>query len=73
MAQQLAPFEWQRDRAGGPEQLAIRLFQDERVSSGRAAQIAGLQKADFIQELGKRQIPVFNYPPDEVASDFRNA
>ncbi|MBW3541900.1 MAG: UPF0175 family protein [Planctomycetes bacterium] len=53
--------------------LAIQLFQEQRVSCGRAAEVAGLKKSDFIAELGQRKIPVVNYPPEEVASDLQNA
>lgn len=53
--------------------IAIQLFQEERVSCGRAAEIAGLEKAAFIQELGRRRIPVINYAVDEVAADLNNA
>ena len=53
--------------------IAIQLFQEERVSCGRAAEIAGLAKDVFIDELGRRRIPVFNSPADDVATDMQNA
>lgn len=53
--------------------LAIRLFQDDRVSCGRAAEIAGISKRDFMLELGKRKIPVFDLSPEEFASQLEVA
>jgi len=53
--------------------LAIKLFETGRVSSGQAAELAGVSKRTFTELLGRQQIPIFNYPPDEVARDLANA
>jgi predicted HTH domain antitoxin len=53
--------------------LAIQLFQEQRVSCGRAAEVAGVRKPEFMRELGRRRIPVVNYSPAEVASDLQSA
>ena len=50
--------------------LAIGLFVAEEASLGQAAQTAGLSQADFLRELGSRQIPV-HYGMEELAEDLR--
>ena len=46
--------------------LAIQLFEDERVSLGRAAEVAGYSKRTFIEILGHRGVPVIDYPPEDL-------
>ena len=45
--------------------LAIALFQEEEVSVGRAASIAGLSYRDFLDALRARGIPAYVYDDDE--------
>lgn len=49
--------------------LAIGLFVTEEATLGQAAQVAGISQAEFLRELGRRQIPI-HYGPDELASDL---
>lgn len=41
--------------------LAVKLFEVGRVSLGQAAQIAGMGKIAFMDELGRLQIPLIDY------------
>jgi predicted HTH domain antitoxin len=50
--------------------LAIGLFVTEEATLGQAAQVAGLSQALFLQELGRRQIPI-HYGAAELAEDLR--
>jgi predicted HTH domain antitoxin len=50
--------------------LAIGLFVDRRVTLGRGAEIAGISKPVFLDELGKRKIPI-NYDATDLESDLR--
>ncbi|MFM9968622.1 MAG: UPF0175 family protein [Burkholderiales bacterium] len=54
-------------------EIAISLFDREQVSIGVAARIAGLSISDMIDELGKRQIPVVRYSPEELADELKYA
>lgn len=45
---------------------ALALFRAERVSSGRAAEIAGLSKCEFINALDRHGIPYFTETPEEL-------
>ena len=43
--------------------LARKLFETGRVSSGQAAEVAGLSKRAFIELLGRHHIPLINTRP----------
>lgn len=51
--------------------LAAALFKDEVVSLGRAARIAGVAVAEFIEHLGRLGIPVLSATPEELREDVR--
>ncbi|MBL8205687.1 MAG: UPF0175 family protein [Blastocatellia bacterium] len=50
--------------------LAVKLFETERVSLGQAAKLAGFSKRAFMELLGRQQIPVVNYLPDELREEL---
>ena len=53
--------------------LAAHLYGDGKLSMGRAAAIAGVSKRTLMENLGKYGVSVFNYGPDELEQDMRNA
>ena len=50
--------------------LAIKLYETGRVSLGQAATLAGFSKRAFIEILGRHQVPVFNYSPEELREEL---
>ncbi len=48
--------------------FAIGLFIDRQITFGRAASIASISQTQFLQELGKRKIPV-HYDEDDLKND----
>lgn len=50
--------------------LAVKLYETERISLGQAARLAGYSKRAFIEILGRHQIPIFNYSPDELREEL---
>lgn len=52
--------------------LAIDLFADGRLSLGKAAESAGMPKILFMDELGRRRIPVINLADDQIADELRD-
>ena len=50
-------------------QLAVRLFQVGRLSMGKAAEVAGMNKLLFMDELGRLQVPVLNWDDAELAAE----
>lgn len=53
--------------------FAIKLFEENRVSLEKAAEIAELSLDFFIETLSKKNIPVINYPAEEILEDIANA
>jgi len=51
--------------------VAIMLFQEEKLTLGQAADLAGLHQIQFQQELAKRDIPI-HYGEEEFESDLQN-
>lgn len=49
--------------------LAIGLFVSEEATLGQASKTAGLSQAEFLRELGRRQISV-HYGESEFAEDL---
>ncbi len=50
--------------------LAIKLFETDRVSLGQAAKLAGFSKRAFIEILGKHNVPVIDYSPDDLREEL---
>ena len=54
--------------------VAIDLYNNERVSLGYCTLISGLSEDEFIQELGKRNMSIFQFEAeDELVRDIENA
>lgn len=53
--------------------LAMKLFEEGKMSIGQASRYAGFSKKSFIEILGKHKIPVIGYPAEEIEEDFKNA
>ena len=51
-------------------ELALTLFQSERLTLGQAAQLCALRQLDFQRLLASRRIPI-HYGPEEMRQDLR--
>ncbi len=51
-------------------ELALGLYIDQRVTLGRAAEIAAISKPAFLDELGKRKIPI-HYDFEDLRADLK--
>jgi predicted HTH domain antitoxin len=51
---------------------AMKFFELGKLSSGRAAQLAGLSRAEFLLLLGRYRISPFPSTMEEIASDIGN-
>jgi predicted HTH domain antitoxin len=49
--------------------VAIGIYKREQWSMGRCAKIVGMSRFDFLNELGKREIPI-NYDTDDLDQDI---
>lgn len=53
--------------------VAAKLYEMGRISSGRAAELAGIDRVEFLNNLGRYRIPVFNYSREELEREVREA
>lgn len=53
--------------------LAAKLYESRKLSSGEAAEMAGLSKRTFIELLGKYDVSVFSNSISDLHSDIDNA
>ena len=53
--------------------IAIKLYEDGKLSAGQAAEVAGLSKRTFIELLGRYGVSVFSTSLSELESDIANA
>jgi predicted HTH domain antitoxin len=53
------------------EDAVLRLFADRKLPSGRAAQILGLERMDFLELLKTRSIPAVDYTVEDWEADGR--
>ncbi len=52
------------------EWLAISLFADGQVSSGKAARLLGTSRVDFLALLRRYNIPYIDYTSEELAEEL---
>jgi predicted HTH domain antitoxin len=52
---------------------AVKLFELGKLSSGRAAQLAGMSRIQFLMSLGRYQVSPFNLTAEELRRDIANA
>jgi predicted HTH domain antitoxin len=52
---------------------AAKLYELGKLSSGRAADLAGLSRISFLQTLERYGVPIFEVTEEELAQDVRNA
>lgn len=53
--------------------MAVKLFEMKRLSSGMAAQLAGIDRVSFLLELSQYNVPMLDLTLDELESDLANA
>ncbi|MFM2291522.1 MAG: hypothetical protein RIS29_1335 [Bacteroidota bacterium] len=53
--------------------IATKLYEDGKLSSGQAAEIAGLSKRTFIELLGRYGVSVFSNSIEDLNNDITNA
>ena len=56
-----------------PLLAAVKLFELGKLSSGRAAQLAGMSRVEFLMLLGRYQVSPFALNVEELEQDIQNA
>ncbi|KAA3655722.1 MAG: UPF0175 family protein [Chloroflexi bacterium] len=49
---------------------ALQLFQSQKLTLGQAQDLAGMNREQFLLELDKRNIPVIDYDPSDLADEL---
>jgi predicted HTH domain antitoxin len=57
------------DAAEGRLMMALKFFELGRLTLGQSAELAGYTKRAFIDVLGHYDIPVVDYPAEELATE----
>ena len=52
---------------------AAKLYEMGKMSSGRAAELAGMSRIQFLQNMGRYGVPVFDMTHEELEQDLQNA
>lgn len=55
------------------EWVALSLFTEGRISSGKAARILNISRVDFLALLRKRGVAYINYSPEELSEEIDSA
>ncbi len=53
--------------------LAVKLYEMGKLSSGRAAELAGMSPISFLPSLSRYGAAIFDLSTEELESDFQNA
>jgi predicted HTH domain antitoxin len=49
---------------------ALKMFELGKLSSGKAAELAGLNRVEFFEMCGRYRVPIFNYSPEELEAEL---
>lgn len=53
------------------EAAVLELYREGKISSGKAAEILGMDRFEFIRYAGKKGIPYIRITPDELEEEVR--
>ena len=62
-----------RDRAAEAikEYSVLGLYLEQTISAGKAAELMGVRKREFVRLLARKGIPYFDYTDEELGEEFR--
>ena len=52
---------------------AAKLYEMGKMSSGRAAELAGMSRIQFLQDMGHYGVSIFDLTHEELEQDLQNA
>jgi predicted HTH domain antitoxin len=50
---------------------ALKMFELGKVSSGKAAELAGMSRIEFLETCGRYRVSPFNYSPEEAEEELK--
>lgn len=51
---------------------ALKMFELGKISSGKAAELAGMSRVEFLEACGRYRVSVFNYSPGELEKELQS-
>jgi predicted HTH domain antitoxin len=51
---------------------ALKMFELGKLSSGKAAELAGLSRVEFLEACGRYRVSPFNYPAEGLEDELRS-
>lgn len=51
---------------------ALKMFELGKLSSGKAAELAGMPRIEFLEMCGRYRVSIFNYAPEELEAELRS-
>lgn len=64
------PFTEDLVQHGVRKVLALQLYKTHDISSGKAAELAGMAYVDFLSYASRRGVPVVDYPPEDLEREM---
>ena len=50
---------------------ALKMFELGKISSGKAAELAGMPRTEFLEACGRYRVSIFNYPDDQAETEIK--
>lgn len=50
---------------------ALKMFELGKISSGKAAELSGMSRVEFLETCGRYHVSVFNYSPEEIEEEIK--
>ena len=50
---------------------ALKMFELGKISSGKAAEFAGMSRVEFYEACGRYRVSIFNYAPEELEDEIK--
>ncbi len=51
--------------------IAMHFFEKRKISLGKAAELSGMNKDDFVTFLGRNKVDIFQYNDEELEREFK--
>lgn len=52
---------------------ALQMFEPGKVSSGKAAELAGMSRIEFLETCSRYRVSIFNYSPEEAEAELNSS
>ena len=50
---------------------ALKMFELGKLSSGKAAELAGMSRVEFFEMCGRYRVSILNYDPEDLESELK--